>query len=95
MYNELEKLCESQVGVVANPDFHSFDLTDREHFIILGCDGLWGVCVQFIVLHLDTSGVLFSLYLLVWILLLLQQMIRSFCFRYLDQVMLLILFTNY
>ncbi|XP_059453664.1 probable protein phosphatase 2C 8 isoform X2 [Corylus avellana] len=32
-----------KVGVVATPDFHSFDLTDREHFIILGCDGLWGV----------------------------------------------------
>ncbi|KAL9262567.1 putative protein phosphatase 2C 8 [Drosera capensis] len=32
-----------KVGVVATPDVHSFDLTDREHFIILGCDGLWGV----------------------------------------------------
>ncbi|GKV23617.1 hypothetical protein SLEP1_g33324 [Rubroshorea leprosula] len=32
-----------KVGVVATPDIHSFDLTDREHFIILGCDGLWGV----------------------------------------------------
>ncbi|KAG6672943.1 hypothetical protein I3843_16G085800 [Carya illinoinensis] len=32
-----------KVGVIATPDFHSFDLTDREHFIILGCDGLWGV----------------------------------------------------
>ncbi|XP_037496701.1 probable protein phosphatase 2C 8 isoform X2 [Jatropha curcas] len=31
-----------KVGVVATPDIHSFDLTDREHFIILGCDGLWG-----------------------------------------------------
>ncbi|KAM5570492.1 putative protein phosphatase 2C 8 [Rosa sericea] len=30
-------------GVVATPDIHSFDLTEREHFIILGCDGLWGV----------------------------------------------------
>ncbi|KAL5751280.1 hypothetical protein ACOSP7_025883 [Xanthoceras sorbifolium] len=30
-------------GVVATPDIHSFELTDREHFIILGCDGLWGV----------------------------------------------------
>ncbi|KAF9592515.1 hypothetical protein IFM89_015209 [Coptis chinensis] len=32
-----------KVGVSANPDVHSFDLTKREHFIILGCDGLWGV----------------------------------------------------
>ncbi|KAL5544895.1 hypothetical protein UlMin_008679 [Ulmus minor] len=32
-----------KVGVVAVPDIHSFDLTEREHFIILGCDGLWGV----------------------------------------------------
>lgn len=32
-----------KVGVVATPDIHSFDLTNREHFIILGCDGLWGV----------------------------------------------------
>ncbi|KAI4350971.1 hypothetical protein L6164_005373 [Bauhinia variegata] len=32
-----------KVGVVAIPDIHSFDLTDREQFIILGCDGLWGV----------------------------------------------------
>ncbi|XP_077243989.1 protein phosphatase 2C family protein isoform X1 [Tasmannia lanceolata] len=32
-----------KVGVIATPDVHSFDLTEREHFIILGCDGLWGV----------------------------------------------------
>ncbi|KAK3007795.1 hypothetical protein RJ639_013679 [Escallonia herrerae] len=32
-----------KVGVVATPDIHSFDLTERDHFIILGCDGLWGV----------------------------------------------------
>ncbi|KAM1238700.1 hypothetical protein ACFX2I_039377 [Malus domestica] len=32
-----------KVGVIATPDIHSFDLTEREHFIILGCDGLWGV----------------------------------------------------
>ncbi|KAK7271210.1 hypothetical protein RJT34_26920 [Clitoria ternatea] len=32
-----------KVGVTATPDLYSFDLTDREHFIILGCDGLWGV----------------------------------------------------
>ncbi|XP_061353070.1 probable protein phosphatase 2C 8 isoform X2 [Gastrolobium bilobum] len=31
-----------KVGFIATPDIHSFDLTDREHFIILGCDGLWG-----------------------------------------------------
>ncbi|KAH7852341.1 hypothetical protein Vadar_023648 [Vaccinium darrowii] len=32
-----------KVGVIATPDIHSFDLTERDHFIILGCDGLWGV----------------------------------------------------
>ncbi|KAM7475335.1 hypothetical protein LguiB_022578 [Lonicera macranthoides] len=32
-----------KVGVVATPDIHSFDLTERDNFIILGCDGLWGV----------------------------------------------------
>ncbi|XP_020577426.1 probable protein phosphatase 2C 67 [Phalaenopsis equestris] len=32
-----------KVGVIASPDVHSFELTEREHFIILGCDGLWGV----------------------------------------------------
>ncbi|CAN4086635.1 unnamed protein product [Withania somnifera] len=32
-----------KVGVIANPDVHSFDVTERDHFIILGCDGLWGV----------------------------------------------------
>ncbi|MCL7031383.1 hypothetical protein MKW94_015037 [Papaver nudicaule] len=32
-----------KVGVSATPDVHSFDLTERDHFIILGCDGLWGV----------------------------------------------------
>ncbi|XP_022135175.1 probable protein phosphatase 2C 8 [Momordica charantia] len=32
-----------KLGVIAIPDIHSFELTDREHFIILGCDGLWGV----------------------------------------------------
>ncbi|KAK8692684.1 hypothetical protein V6N13_070291 [Hibiscus sabdariffa] len=32
-----------KVGVVATPEIHSFDLTDKERFIILGCDGLWGV----------------------------------------------------
>ncbi|XP_020704982.1 probable protein phosphatase 2C 67 isoform X1 [Dendrobium catenatum] len=32
-----------KVGVIASPDVHSFELTEREHFVILGCDGLWGV----------------------------------------------------
>ncbi|WOK92522.1 putative protein phosphatase 2C 67 isoform X1 [Canna indica] len=32
-----------KVGVIASPDVHSFELTEREHFMILGCDGLWGV----------------------------------------------------
>ncbi|KAK9101132.1 hypothetical protein Scep_024562 [Stephania cephalantha] len=31
------------VGVIATPDIHSFDLTERDSFIILGCDGLWGL----------------------------------------------------
>ncbi|GAB2295259.1 hypothetical protein Dimus_029432 [Dionaea muscipula] len=39
----LKELLELQVGVVSAPDIHSFDLTNREHFIIIGCDGLWGV----------------------------------------------------
>lgn len=43
-YNICKFTCMSlQVGVIATPDIHSFELTDREHFIILGCDGLWGV----------------------------------------------------
>ncbi|CAN1159225.1 Probable protein phosphatase 2C 8 [Linum perenne] len=42
-----------KVGVSATPDIHSFELTEKEHFIILGCDGLWGVfgasdAVQFV-----------------------------------------------
>ncbi|CAO2818123.1 unnamed protein product [Amaranthus hypochondriacus] len=32
-----------KVGVIATPDIQSFDITHNEHFIILGCDGLWGV----------------------------------------------------
>ncbi|KAK4350069.1 hypothetical protein RND71_029382 [Anisodus tanguticus] len=32
-----------EVGVIATPDVHSFELTERDHFMILGCDGLWGV----------------------------------------------------
>ncbi|KAJ7529441.1 hypothetical protein O6H91_15G050400 [Diphasiastrum complanatum] len=32
-----------KVGVSAIPDVHSFELTNRELFLILGCDGLWGV----------------------------------------------------
>ncbi|KAI3976616.1 hypothetical protein MKX01_008474 [Papaver californicum] len=31
------------VGVSATPDVQSFDLTERDHFIFLGCEGLWGV----------------------------------------------------
>lgn len=37
------EICQLQVGVVATPDIHSFSLTERDKFIILGCDGLWGV----------------------------------------------------
>ncbi|XP_014504454.1 probable protein phosphatase 2C 8 isoform X1 [Vigna radiata var. radiata] len=32
-----------KVGLVASPDVYTFEVTDTEHFIILGCDGLWGV----------------------------------------------------
>ncbi|CAN6451822.1 unnamed protein product [Victoria cruziana] len=32
-----------KVGVSAVPDVHSFDVTEKEQFMILGCDGLWGV----------------------------------------------------
>uniref|UniRef100_A0A803MII5 PPM-type phosphatase domain-containing protein n=1 Tax=Chenopodium quinoa TaxID=63459 RepID=A0A803MII5_CHEQI len=32
-----------KVGVIATPHIQSFDLTEKDHFIILGCDGLWGV----------------------------------------------------
>ncbi|XP_010537477.1 PREDICTED: probable protein phosphatase 2C 8 [Tarenaya hassleriana] len=32
-----------KLGVIATPDIHSFDITERELFMILGCDGLWGV----------------------------------------------------
>ncbi|KAG5143332.1 hypothetical protein JHK82_019027 [Glycine max] len=31
------------MGVVATPDIHNFEVIDIEYFIILGCDGLWGV----------------------------------------------------
>lgn len=41
-----EMILDLQVGVIATPDVHSFDLTGREQFIILGCDGLWGVCLS-------------------------------------------------
>ncbi|XP_022631960.1 probable protein phosphatase 2C 8, partial [Vigna radiata var. radiata] len=32
-----------KVGLVASPDVYTFEVTDTEHFIILGYDGLWGV----------------------------------------------------
>ncbi|KAK9668820.1 hypothetical protein RND81_13G088900 [Saponaria officinalis] len=32
-----------KVGVIAVPDVQSFNVTERDQFIILGCDGLWGV----------------------------------------------------
>ncbi|EAZ44212.1 hypothetical protein OsJ_28830 [Oryza sativa Japonica Group] len=32
-----------KVGLIATPDVHSFEVTRKDHFIILGCDGLWGV----------------------------------------------------
>uniref|UniRef100_A0A0E0LZQ1 protein-serine/threonine phosphatase n=1 Tax=Oryza punctata TaxID=4537 RepID=A0A0E0LZQ1_ORYPU len=31
-----------KVGLIATPDVHSFEVTKKDHFIILGCDGLWG-----------------------------------------------------
>ncbi|KAK9115066.1 hypothetical protein Syun_021863 [Stephania yunnanensis] len=36
-----------KVGVIVTPDVHSFDLTERDSFIILGCDGLWGYVLVF------------------------------------------------
>ncbi|KAL6552558.1 hypothetical protein OROHE_007922 [Orobanche hederae] len=42
-FNPINIPCRGWVGVVATPDVHSFDLTERDHFVILGCDGLWGV----------------------------------------------------
>lgn len=48
-----------QLGVVANPDIHSFDLTEREHFLILGCDGLWGVCIYIFTVSIFTMTHLF------------------------------------
>ncbi|KAL3683245.1 hypothetical protein R1sor_001267 [Riccia sorocarpa] len=32
-----------KAGVIVTPDVHVFELTEREHFLVLGCDGLWGV----------------------------------------------------
>ncbi|KAH7316074.1 hypothetical protein KP509_21G077400 [Ceratopteris richardii] len=32
-----------KVGVSAVPDVNSFEISERERFMILGCDGLWGV----------------------------------------------------
>ncbi|XP_042458069.1 probable protein phosphatase 2C 67 [Zingiber officinale] len=50
-----------KVGVIAIPDVHSFELTEREHFMILGCDGLWGVfgpsdAVDFVQKQLQDTG---------------------------------------
>ncbi|KAK8953866.1 putative protein phosphatase 2C 67 [Platanthera zijinensis] len=50
-----------KVGVISTPDIHSFELTEREHFIILGCDGLWGVfgpsdAVAFVEKHLKETS---------------------------------------
>lgn len=80
-----------KVGVIATPDVHSFDLTERDHFIILGCDGLWGVslffpyCIILIVMHTTTMlGVPIPGILLF-----------PYDCRFLGQVMLLILFRSY
>ncbi|KAL6846376.1 hypothetical protein ACP4OV_023824 [Aristida adscensionis] len=53
-----------KVGLIATPDVHSFELTKKDHFIVLGCDGLWGVfgpsdAVEFVQKQL--KGDLFSL----------------------------------
>ncbi|GBG74145.1 hypothetical protein CBR_g17858 [Chara braunii] len=32
-----------KVGVSAAPDVHAFKITERERFMVLGCDGFWGV----------------------------------------------------
>ncbi|XP_078431079.1 protein phosphatase 2C family protein isoform X2 [Wolffia australiana] len=47
-----------KVGVIATPDIHSFELTGRERFLILACDGLWevfapGDAVDFVQKHLQ------------------------------------------
>lgn len=44
-FNKFDKLV--QVGVISTPDIHSFELTERDQFVILGCDGLWGVLIYF------------------------------------------------
>ncbi|XP_020095037.1 probable protein phosphatase 2C 67 isoform X1 [Ananas comosus] len=50
-----------KVGVIATPDIHSFELTEKEQFIILGCDGLWGVfapsdAVEFVQKQLEDTA---------------------------------------
>jgi integrin-linked kinase-associated serine/threonine phosphatase 2C len=30
-------------GMIATPDVHAFELIPRDHFLLLGCDGFWGV----------------------------------------------------
>ncbi|WVY93719.1 hypothetical protein V8G54_032807 [Vigna mungo] len=40
-----------KVGLVASPDVYIFEVIDTEHFIILGCDGLWGFCSEMNMAH--------------------------------------------
>jgi integrin-linked kinase-associated serine/threonine phosphatase 2C len=32
----------NQAGCSATPDIQAFELTDKDKFLILGCDGFWG-----------------------------------------------------
>ncbi|KAG2303183.1 hypothetical protein Bca52824_031834 [Brassica carinata] len=36
-------IVDQKFGVIATPDIHAFELTEKENFMILGCDGLWEV----------------------------------------------------
>lgn len=77
-----------QVGLIATPDVHSFELTKKDRFVILGCDGLWGVCPFPFLLHISFCLIgLFQTFSHIY------EKFDSFCIpRYLDQVMLLNLF---
>lgn len=43
--------CSVQAGVSAVPDVNVFGLTERERFLIIGCDGLWGVSASALATH--------------------------------------------
>jgi integrin-linked kinase-associated serine/threonine phosphatase 2C len=71
-----------QVGLIATPDVHSFELTKKDNFILLGCDGLWGVCSFILLCYIS--------FFLIWIPSIIFMMSPTCMYpRYLDQVMLL------